>query len=188
MIRSHPLRLPRPLRPARFSIVLLALLAACTSTQPAPPPQEPAHFEVCDGLPGGGSELPDVVLPCFTDGEQVNLTRLGGPLVINVWASSCPPCLEELPAFQRLADSGMVPVLGVDAGDSRDAALGFAKQAGVRFPMLFDRPDEFRKAMGEVVLPLTYFVSVEGKVTSYRGEALDDEALAALVRDRLGVR
>lgn len=171
----------------RVSLVLLALLAACTAPQKVTPAPEPVHFEGCGGLSHGASELPDVVLPCFTAGDQIRMGQLSGPLVINVWASWCLPCREELPAFQRLAESGKVPVLGINSGDGRDAALNAGHDLGVRFPMLFDRTDEFMRAVGEMGVPLTLFVGEQGKVTTYHGRALNDETLAALVRDRLGI-
>ena len=76
-------------------------------------------------LPAG---LPDLRLPCFTDGSEVALRDLHGPAVINIWASWCGPCRRELPVMQRLADRAgdRLTVLTVDTGDGREAGASFA--------------------------------------------------------------
>jgi thiol-disulfide isomerase/thioredoxin len=175
-------------------LILVALVAACDAPAAAPvaqPPEETeaVQFEACSGLPAGeGAKLPEVSVPCFTGGEAVQVKRWRGPMVINFWASWCGPCVDELPAFQRLAQAGGVPVVGVVTGDRRDRALSLATELGVTFPTLFDADARFRRAQGEVALPLTLFVTAGGEVSSYSGPALTDETLAALVAQRLGGR
>lgn len=170
--------------------ILLALLAGACSAAPSPAPEketppEATQFAVCTGIDGGTAKLPDVSVPCFTGGLPVKVDRLRGPLVVNFFASWCSPCREELPAFQRLADSGRVPVLGVVTDDRRAASLALAIDLGVRFPTLFDATGEIRRARGEAALPLTLFIDERGEVTSYAGPALTDETLAKLVTQRL---
>lgn len=169
--------------------VLLAFLAGACSATAAPPdkaaPPEPTQFAACTGIDGGTAKLPEISVPCFTSGQPVELDRLRGPLVVNFFASWCAPCREELPAFQRLADSGRVPVLGVATDDRREAALSLAVDLGVRFPTLFDASGEFRRARGEAALPLTLFIDGHGEVTRYAGPALTDETLGNLVAQRL---
>lgn len=174
-------------------LIVAVLAAACTpAADPDPGPTAPqtseaAHFAACTGLEKGGQTgLPEVTLPCFTGGEPVQVKGLRGPMVINFWASWCPPCAAELPAFQRLSEAGSVPVIGVATDDTRQAALSRAIDLGVTFPMLFDRGGELRRARGESALPLTLFVKAGGEVSSYAGPPLTDETLAALVKQRLG--
>jgi cytochrome c biogenesis protein CcmG/thiol:disulfide interchange protein DsbE len=173
---------------AAASVLLGLLVGACSAT-PAPPekeaPPEPTQFAVCTGIDAGAAKLPEVSVPCFTGGQPVKVDRLRGPLVVNFFASWCAPCREELPAFQRLADSGRVPVVGVVTDDRRSAALSLAVDLGVRFPALFDAGGEFRRARGEAALPLTLFIDEHGAVTSYSGPALTDETLGRLVTQRL---
>jgi thiol-disulfide isomerase/thioredoxin len=173
--------------------ILTALLAgACSATSGTPAAQpeaesapEATQFAVCTGIDGGTAKLPEISVPCFTGGQPVKVDRLRGPLVINFFASWCAPCREELPAFQRLADSGRVSVLGVATDDRREASLSLATDLGVRFPTLFDSSGELRRARGVAALPLTLFIDEHGEVTSYSGPALTDEALGKLVTQRL---
>src|SRR5690606_30904160 len=92
--------------------------------------------------PSGGAAraLPAVGLPCFTGGEQVTLSDLGQPMVINFWASYCQPCRKELPELQRFADAveGRVLMIGVVTTDSRAAAASLGEDFGVQFPSVFD--------------------------------------------------
>jgi thiol-disulfide isomerase/thioredoxin len=171
------------------SILFALLVSGCSVAPPAPAknvaPPEPTQFAVCTGVDGGTAKLPEISVPCFTGGMPVKVNRLHGPLVVNFFASWCAPCREELPAFQRLADSGRVPVLGVATDDRRAASLSLAIDLGVRLPTLFDASGEFRRARGEAALPLTLFVAASGEVTSYSGPALTDETLGSLVTQRL---
>ena len=170
--------------------ILLALLAGACSAAPAasPPPADPpeqTQFAVCTGIDGGTAKLPEISVPCFTGGQPIKIDRLRGPLVVNFFASWCAPCREELPAFQRLADSGRVPVIGVATDDRRAASLALAADLGVRFPALFDATGEFRRTRGVAALPLTLFIDAHGEVTSHSGPAFTDDTLGALVTQRL---
>ncbi|SCL14834.1 Thiol-disulfide isomerase or thioredoxin [Micromonospora rhizosphaerae] len=195
----------------RFAALLVPVLlavAGCTATdqQAAPPtatrPERPSPFADCATLTsapasvapapagGPGQPLPELTLSCFTGGAPVDLRDLRGPAVINVWASWCPPCRKELPAFQRLSDrsAGRFQVVGINSRDSRSAAQSIGEDFGVRFPMLVDQGDALQRALNRNAFPLTLFVDAEGRVrhTDATG-ALDDARLAALVRQHLGV-
>ncbi|MFY1674709.1 TlpA family protein disulfide reductase [Plantactinospora sp. WMMB334] len=140
---------------------------------------------------GSGSALPAVRLPCFSGETEVAVGELRGPAVINLWASWCPPCRRELPAFQRLsARAGdRLRVIGVNTRDSWPAAESIGVDFGLEFPSLYDRDQTLlRELGGRAVLPITLFVDADGRIR-HRDEtgALDDAALTALVRRHLGV-
>ncbi|WP_200210210.1 TlpA family protein disulfide reductase [Micromonospora coerulea] len=186
----------------------LLAVAGCSATdQPAAPPpaaraERPSPFADCATLTaapasavpaptaGQGAPLPELTLSCFTGGAPVNLRAVRGPAVINVWASWCPPCRKELPAFQRLSEraAGRFQVIGVNSRDSRGGAQSIGEDFGVRFPMLVDQGDAFERALNRNAFPLTVFVGADGRVrhTDSTG-ALDDATLTALVRTHLGV-
>lgn len=169
----------------------LALAAGCTSA--AGPPDAPvtSPFADCAAVPAAAAtaELPDLSLPCFTGGQQVALTSLRGPAVINLWASWCGPCREELPAMQRLADrtAGKLTVLGVDTGDDRDSAASFAAEKGVRLPTLFDRDKKLLGAVGGAALPVTVFIDADGRRTVHPLPIHAEDDLVSLVREHTGV-
>ncbi|MFI1995093.1 TlpA family protein disulfide reductase [Actinoplanes sp. NPDC020271] len=136
----------------------------------------------------GLTDLPAISVACFAGGDPVNLRTLRGPAVINVWASSCGPCREELPLIQKLADrtAGKLTVLGLDTGDSRAAAASFGSDHGVTLPTLYD-PD--RTAITElkvVNLPTTIFVDASGKSYLHR-YAMDATDLTQLLREHAGL-
>lgn len=149
----------------------------------AAPPSSPA------GGSGAGADLPQVSLPCFTGGAVLPVTELRGPAVINLWASSCAPCREELPLLQELADrtAGRLHVVGVDTNDTRDAGSSFAADKGVSFPTFFDADKKLLYGLGRTALPVTVFVAADGKRFDYVGPALDKPTLGALVREHTGV-
>jgi thiol-disulfide isomerase/thioredoxin len=176
---------------AAASILLALWVGACSAPAAVPTASQEAEatqFATCAGIDAGAgatAKLSEMSLPCFTGGEAVKVDRLRGPLVVNFFASWCAPCREELPAFQRLADSGRVRVVGVATDDRRSASLALATDLGVSFPTLFDAGGELRRSRGVSALPLTLFIDAGGEVTSYSGPALTDETLVNLVTQRL---
>lgn len=197
---------------------VLVLLAGCgpasgggtaptrsASSQPAAPPSSAAasvraaaKLERCPGVraapPGTkGPALPAVRLPCLDTGPTVPLGGLRGPLVVNLWATWCDPCVEEAPLFQRLhaASGERVRVLGVATKDSSpDAALQFATDVGLRYPSVYDRDGAvLRGAKAGTGLPVTLFVDRAGRVVHRTvGPYTGYDQLTADVRRHLGVR
>ncbi|MET7748569.1 TlpA disulfide reductase family protein [Micromonospora sp. NPDC005367] len=200
--------------------LLVAAAAGCTATgteEPAPPrprAERPSPFEDCARLTtpaavtpiagagtssagaeasnaaANGDPLPELTLACFTGGAPVALRDVRGPAVINVWASWCPPCRKELPAFQRLSKRAgdRIHVIGVNSQDSRSAAQSIGEDLGVGFPMLVDQGTALQRALNRNAFPLTLLVDTQGRVvyTDASG-ALDDASLGELVREHLGV-
>jgi thiol-disulfide isomerase/thioredoxin len=134
--------------------------------------------------------LPALSLPCLVGDSEVQVGELRGPAVINLWASWCPPCRRELPAFQRLfarAD-GTVRVIGVNTRDDRAAAQSIGADLGLRFPSLFDPDQRLLRHAPRPLLPVTFFVDEQGRIRHQdQTGALDDAELARLVRQHLGV-
>ncbi|MFJ6165898.1 TlpA family protein disulfide reductase [Micromonospora orduensis] len=138
----------------------------------------------------GGEALPELTLACFTGGAPVALRSVAGPAVINIWASWCPPCRKELPAFQRLSEraAGQLQVIGVNSRDSRGGAQSIGEDYGVRFPILVDQGEALQRALERNAIPLTLFVDAQGRIRHVDATgALDDTQLATLVRQHLGL-
>ena len=141
--------------------------------------------------PGTGrSDLPERTLPCLGGGKAVDLSRLEGPLVVNLFAQWCGPCRKEMPYYQELhrKGRGVVKVVGVDYLDVRpDQALELAKDSGVTYPLLADPAGALRVDLKVRGLPGIVFVKADGTVeTEYRAVRSYAE-LRGLVQDQLGV-
>lgn len=128
-------------------------------------------------------EAPAVSLPVLSEGQsvgpagaQVSLASLKGkPVVVNLWASWCPPCKSEAPILQRLATAyaprGVV-VLGINVRDISGDAKGFVKEFGLTFPSLRDGSDATERKFEATGLPETFIIDPDGQMRTlpYRGE------------------
>ena len=136
---------------------------------------------------GDRPTAPDFTLERLDRDGRLQLSSLRGKVVVlNAWASWCGPCRQELPTFQRLADSGRVPVLGVVTEDRRDAAAWLGDELKVSLPSVYDRAGDLKAAVGENLLPLTLFVGADGRAVVYRDVALTDQTLAQLIQQHFG--
>lgn len=164
---------PPPSAPA--DLVAAADLADCPVTDPDASPRE-------DGLP-------DLTLPCLGDGPDVRLAGLrGAPTVVNLWASWCTPCRDEMPLFADLAATGTVRVVGISVQDDPGASLSLLADVDAHYASVLDYDGSTKAALRWVGLPMTLFVSADGVVTHVeRGQITSAEQLDSLVAQTLGV-
>ena len=106
--------------------------------------------------------LPDL------DGQQRTLDEFAGKvLVVNFWTSWCPPCIEEMPSIQRLANEMRghpFAVLGVNVAEAERRVRNTARRLKLDFPTLLDRDGAVFKRWGGNVYPTTYVLDGEGRV------------------------
>lgn len=190
-------------RAAAAVLGLVLLLGACTgpaggddgAASPAAPSTSVSHLAACAEQPdrpaAGGELLPALAFDC-PGGGSLDLGRAPGvPTVLNLWGSWCPPCREEMPVLQQLADTagGAVRVVGVISKDGLPQADSFAADAGVTFPSAFDGEGELMAELGLNQLPYTYFLDADGAlVYTQVGPVASVEELRALVAEHLGVQ
>jgi peroxiredoxin len=132
-------------------------------------------------------QAPDFVLTDI-DGNQYRLSDYRGQVVIiNFWATWCPPCRAEMPSMQRawqqLEKEGTL-MLGINVGEDEDTIFQFTANYPVEFPLLMDQDSRVINQWPVRGLPTTFVVSPEGKIT-YRaigGREWDDPDLLAMVR------
>jgi cytochrome oxidase Cu insertion factor (SCO1/SenC/PrrC family) len=116
-----------------------------------------------------------------TDGRRVSFTALvGQPMVINFWASYCPPCRAEMPLLQRrVAGLTGVRLVLINEGDSRRRAQDFLTSTGITSASLLDSDLKVGHAYGVVPLPTTVFVRADGTIAGRQIGELDEPVLAA---------
>jgi thiol-disulfide isomerase/thioredoxin len=121
------------------------------------------------GACGGNSSSdsgPAAVPFSAADGTETSLSQMAGtPVVVNMWATWCTPCVKEMPAFDEVASStDGVRIIGVNVGDSADDAAQFAADLGVTYEQFTDPDGNLSTALSVSGLPATAFVGADGKV------------------------
>ncbi len=205
------MRLRGPAR-AVAAVAACLLLASCTPDQPAPAAGRTStqvsegHVDVdtpalralkakagVQQCPRGdaSNQLPQVTLPCLGGGRSVDLARLRGPMVVNLFAQWCGPCRGELPYFQRLhrRAKDTVRVLGIDYLDTQPGqALQLARDTGVTYPLVADPSGALRSDLRIRGLPGVVLVDADGKVVDVEFRVFRSYAeLRAFVQRGLGV-
>lgn len=93
----------------------------------------------------------------------------GEPVLLNAWASWCPPCKSEMPLLERtqrrMAAAGGT-VLGIDVQDDRTSALKFLAAKRVTFPSLRDRDRSYVHSLGVTGYPETFLIDREGRIVA----------------------
>ena len=160
---------------------------APTSTAlPAPTP-----IKVQTRATKGSGKAYDFEIETF-DGEMLRLSDLEGKVVVlNFWASWCPPCRWEMPFFEEMhqeyKDQGVV-FLGVAISDTLENARGFAESTGVTYPIGLDTTNEISRNYNVVSLPTTFFIGREGNVERRLTSAANEGVLKVFLRGQLRSR
>jgi peroxiredoxin len=135
-------------------IQISAVPAAATTGGAIPSPRE-------------GFAAPDFTLGTM-NGDEVTLSNLRGQaVVINIWASWCPPCRAEMPAIQAVYEKNRdrgLEVLAVNTTyqDSERDAQAFVQEYGLTFPVPMDRDGSVSRQYQLRALPSTFFVDRNG--------------------------
>jgi thiol-disulfide isomerase/thioredoxin len=162
-----------------FLAVGLAALAAGYFVAVDSQPEQPT--------PDPGAVLLGVTLPDLSGHPQSLAQWRGKVLVVNFWATWCPPCLKEIPEFIRMqAHYGPkgVQFVGI-AIDDKTRVLGYIQQTGLNYPVLMAETagiDLSRSAGNRLGgLPFTVLIDREGRAARMELGVLDEHKLAPLI-------
>jgi cytochrome c biogenesis protein CcmG, thiol:disulfide interchange protein DsbE len=119
------------------------------------------------GKPVVGSTAPNFEAPFLDEPGRFELASLRGkPVLLNFWASWCPPCKDEAPlledAYARYGDD--VEFVGIDIRDARDDALEFVERYGVSYPQVRDEALAVYTQYGLTGQPVSFFIDQDGIV------------------------
>lgn len=190
-------------------LAVALLLAGCADPEPAKPvfrqgdapktgsaalakAKKAAGIDDCPAVGTKSGDLPALTLDCLGGGRPVQLDAIGGtPTVINLWASWCKPCREELPLFAKAHGelSDRLQILGIDFDDDAPAAaIDLARRSGVTYPLLADPNGDVTTSLKVVGLPQTVFVDAQGTIVATERRAYDSyEDLTRAIETHLGV-
>jgi len=140
-------------------------------------------------LPASEDDLSDTVLAGLAGGEIAFADYAGRPIVVNFFASTCAPCVREMPAIEAVKqDVGAeVAFVGVATNDRVDAARRRADETGVTWDLANDPQGAFITAVGGVVLPTTLFVDADGAVLEVHGGQISGDELREELEERFGI-
>ncbi|HEY0845493.1 MAG TPA: TlpA disulfide reductase family protein [Noviherbaspirillum sp.] len=136
------------------SVLACAVLAGACEKRIEPPPAQPVE----------GRLFPHIKLD---QSDNVLAARgfQGKVLVLNVWATWCPPCRREMPSLERLSrtlDPNRFAVIGMSTDRDERLAEEFLLQSGVTFANFFDRNGQVARELGLQVYPETFVIAPDG--------------------------
>jgi peroxiredoxin len=152
------------------------------------------------GVPVIGAKEPQILTPVpgrppapdfdlkDPEGEPVRLLDFRGkPLIVNFWATWCPPCREEMPSMQRahaaVSKEG-IGLVAINVGEDADTVAQFLADARVEFPLPLDETSRVVMSYPVRGLPTTFVVDPDGRLAyvATGGREWDDPALLDQVR------
>jgi thiol-disulfide isomerase/thioredoxin len=128
------------------------------------------------------------------EGREHDLAGLRGKVVlINFWATWCPPCRREMPSMERLSQAlkgEPFAVLAVDVGEDADTIESFTSQLEIppTFPILLDTRGRSLRAWNIAGLPTTFLVDRQGNIvaSAIGGREFDHPEIVRAIRELIG--
>jgi len=158
----------KPSRDLPFAgVLLLAVVWTIFSRIPV----DSAPRDEVPPSPRQGFSAPDFTADLL-DGGRVILSELRGQaVVLNVWATWCPPCKAEMPALEKVyndfKEQGLVLIgLNLTSQDSEKDVIDFVQEFGLSFPVALDRDGAVQRKYKISGYPTTFFIDREGIIQS----------------------
>jgi len=114
---------------------------------------------------------PDFILPDMS-GQVVQLSQLKGKVVmLNIWATWCPPCRKEMPTmetlYKKLKNADFVMLAASQDVDGKTTVLPYVQENGFSFPILLDVTGEVGKKYGVTGYPETFIIDRQGRIVHH---------------------
>jgi thiol-disulfide isomerase/thioredoxin len=182
-------------------LMIAGVVAIWPRSEPAPTPEQTTRSSpdltqarANAGLPGcatgdqGPADLRGITAQCLGDGKPVDVAKtLQAPVLVNLWATWCEPCLREMPSLERLqqklGDELTVAAVSQDRGGEKAVTPFLAKLGLDRVKVYLDPKSEVGKAFGVRGLPTSIVLDAEGHEVGRVEGAADwdsDKMLAVL--------
>ena len=128
-----------------------------------------------------GEQVPDKVLPALPGPGHGSIAEYRGKWVlVNLWASWCPPCREEAPALQRFYERNKadnLTIVGINVQDNEDDAAAFLREHPTGYPQLRSIGNERSAAFGTRGVPENFLVNPKGDLALIWRSPVDDQIL-----------
>ena len=115
----------------------------------------------------------------YLNGTKFHLYELRGkPVILNFWASWCPPCVREMPILGDfyIEHKDEILVIGINLGEKDQAIERFLKRVNVSFPIVKDKNNSIEGRYNLIIRPTTYFIDENGVIVDKRlGELKKEE-------------
>jgi thiol-disulfide isomerase/thioredoxin len=167
-----------------LAVVTAFVVSACGAGDASPVGDEDV------GQGSGTAQIAPIFSVETTDGEfslSEHLADDGRPVFLNLWASWCFPCREEMPAIDASSKAHPeVRFVGVSVQDSRSDAASFAEEIGVSYTLGFDDDGLVDDAYRPLGLPASYLISPEGIIVERIFGKVTEETLDEKIAEHFG--
>jgi thiol-disulfide isomerase/thioredoxin len=137
----------------------------------------------CGGGGGGagsvGDTLPAVSVSPVGGGAEVVLSDIGGPAVVNLWATWCAPCRKEIPDFQAVheARGDEVRFVGINIGQNADEIGDYLAEVGATYEQYIDEEGFVQTELEAAAMPTTVVIDADGEIVTRHLGPMDQDAL-----------
>ena len=130
----------------------------------------------------------DFTIPLFDGGTFTLSEQRGKVVLVNFWASWCPPCREEAPvlerAWQKYKDKGFI-LVGVDIWDNEKDARSFLQEFRISYPNGPDNNGEIAIEYGLTGVPESWFLNKDGRLVRRWVGPLTDQQITAFIEEAM---
>jgi thiol-disulfide isomerase/thioredoxin len=173
-----------------FAVVAGLIVSKVTNDDEHTPKTSPDQLDQLQLKPDGPAQPLDEVSFTTFDGKEVKLASLKGkPLVLNFFASTCTPCIKEMPALQKVFTQvgSKVQFLGLAVNDRASESKKLIRRTKVTYETAQDPKADVLTAVDGIVLPTTVLIDATGKVVETHTGAVTASELRSLLASKLGI-